>query len=342
MGSVVAVKKYNILITAMGGDVGQSIAKALRLGSLPVILHGSDANKNGVGGAFVDYMHTLPLARDTAEYFDALNGLVETENIDVVIPASEVEIAAAGLHADRLLKPGRLLMQSKEWIDSYADKLTVMRQLRAKEIQLAAFADASSPEEVLDLTSKVKFPVVVKSRKGFGSKTVGYANNEIKMQELIRQLSPAVVMEYIPDDGGEFSVGAFRSGNHCIVLPVKRSLGPVGCTWYGEVAIDEDVVSYAKSIAEASALQGAANIQVRKNNNGVFLLEINPRLSSLSAARAAAGFNDAEWWVRMLLGLPIEYPLEYCTLKFQRYFGEMIDVGSGWECPRLWSPKNIK
>jgi len=335
------MKRLRIMVTAIGGDVAQAVVKALRISGLPIDFHGSDANQAGIGRAFVDKLHVLPPARHADAYLDAFNAVMNEEEYDLVIPSSEAEIDVLCNNMPRLSAPSRVLIHTKSWIDTFADKLLCMQYL-SNRIELVSFADTSNSSECERFERNATFPVVIKSRRGFGSKSIGYAKNIDELRLLSVKHAPAVAMEFIPDELGEFSIGVFRVGNECKVLPLKRYLSNAGCTWYGEVVDDPEVTAYAIKIAEASNLQGAANIQVRKNKRGVFLLEINPRLSSLSAARAAAGFNDAEWWVRMHLKLDLKLPDHFKHLSFQRYYGEMINQGDGWISLSSWSPNNLK
>lgn len=335
------MKPTRILVTAAGGDVGQAIIKAIRMSDLSATVDGADANAESLAGAFVDHFHTLPKAFPSSDYMLALATLIDRNGYDVVIPASEVEIDTVTDDRAFGLNKLPLLVQPGAWIRTYADKYSCMNALSGI-VPVADFADASNDDQVRQLIEKTGFPCVVKRRRGFGSKTVALAHDHDDLALLIKEMKPAMVMQYIPDDHGEYSVGVFRDHDKCEILPVRRSLGPVGCTWWGVVELDLAVIDYVRQIAIASGLHGAANIQVRKNQNGVFLLEINPRLSSLAAARAAAGFNDTAWWIKLFLGIKFGFPGHYTEIRFQRYFSEMVDVGGGWITPEPWKPNNIK
>jgi hypothetical protein len=101
---------------------------------------------------------------------------------------------------------------------------------------------------------------------------------------------------------------------------------------------DPEVVAYAEEIARASALRGSANVQVRKTGEGVRLLEINARFSSLALARAFAGFRDVEWSVGLALGREPELPRRgYRNIRFHRFVHEMVDEGSGYAPVPQWS-----
>ena len=107
-----------------------------------------------------------------------------------------------------------------------------------------------------------------------------------------------------------------------------------------ETSDDATVADYCRQIGGAMCLSGAANVQVRKTRTGVRLLEVNVRFSSLVAARAAAGFRDAEWWLRLRLGMHTPTPPgRYRHLRFERYFHDLVDFGDGFQAVSEWSPR---
>jgi hypothetical protein len=118
----------------------------------------------------------------------------------------------------------------------------------------------------------------------------------------------------------------------------RRRLGRTGSSWYAETADDEEVRSYAEAIARASGLRGSANVQVRRTSAGIRLLEVNARFSSLSPARAYAGFRDVEWSVALALGGKPDVPKSgYRSIRFQRFVHEMVDDGGGYAPVPQWS-----
>jgi hypothetical protein len=82
---------------------------------------------------------------------------------------------------------------------------------------------------------------------------------------------------------------------------------------------------------------------VWKSSDGVQLLEINPRFSSLVAARAICGCKDLEWSLKLALKLKnLERVQNYKEIRFRRYLHELVDFGDGFEAISEWSPHHIK
>lgn len=332
-----------VLVTAAGGDFGQAIIKALRLSATPLEIHGCDPEPLAIATAFVDGYARVPFARDAAAYLEAIDRLCRERRIAAVIPASEPEIGLLGALEPSMRLPGGAVVvcQPKRWVDRFGDKLTAMEQLR-DHVALAPFAAGDDAAAVAHLCRTAGFPVVVKARRGSGSRGLAVVHDQATLADAVAKMPASVVQGWIGDEGGEFSVGVYASGDRVAAIVFRRELGPVGCSWYAETADDADVLAYAVTVARASGLRGAANVQVRKTPAGVRLLEINPRFSSLVAARAVSGFRDAEWALVEALGGTPAVGGPYRPVRFRRFFHELIDLGDGFGAVEEWQPQTTR
>jgi carbamoyl-phosphate synthase large subunit len=334
--------RISVLITAVGGDLGQALVKALHVGAPSFEISGCDLDASGVGQAFVPSFYTVPAASDAAAYVDAIDDLCRRHEIDAIIPASEAEIAVLAQVGRRLESGAGVVCQPWPWLRVFGDKLTCMQALE-KLLRLAAFADSSDKQSVTELVQRVGFPLMVKARHSSGSRGVVTVRTPDELATSIAETPPSVVQEFIDDNEGEFSVGVFATDTFTEVLAFRRELRHGGCSWFAETSQDEAVIDYALEFAKVSALKGSANIQLRKSSSGVRLLEVNPRFSSLVAARALCGFRDAEWSTLAALGRPVPAPPQtYGTLRFRRFFHEVVDFGSGYYAVNNWTPNSLK
>jgi biotin carboxylase len=96
-----------------------------------------------------------------------------------------------------------------------------------------------------------------------------------------------LVMEYL--DGHEFSVDCV--GDHgrliCAVARKKPLLAGQGQT----IDLREDILKSTRQLTAAYGLNGVFNVQFREGQNGLGLLEINPRMSGGIAMACLAGPN---------------------------------------------------
>lgn len=330
-----------VLVTAVNGDLGQALVKALRLSRQSYEIHGCDLYKSSVGSAFVESYHIVPPAKDSINYLNALDGLCESMSIHLVIPGCEPEIAVLSqLGSPPTLPCGALIVcQESHWFDKYGDKLICRDALKGK-VELAPYADGSNWDAVEHLVVKTGFPLVVKSRLSSGSRSLRIAKNLLQLQTYLREISLPLVEKYIDASGGEFSAGIFFCRQFKTSIIFERELGPGGSSWFAESSEDQEALSYAHRIGEATGLRGSANVQLRRSKDGPRLLEINPRFSSLVAARAICGFKDLEWSIGVALGSEILQPDGvYRHIRFRRYVHELVDFGEGFLGVPEWSPR---
>jgi carbamoyl-phosphate synthase large subunit len=329
-----------VLVTGVGGTLGQGITKALCLAEMPLEISGCDAIEDSVGAAFVKTLHRVPLASDPS-YLEILDTICEQNGYSAVLPSTEQEIAILSRTASppRLPSGAVVICHDAQFFNSFSDKLSCARAL-AQAVNVGQFADGADADEVERLVADAGFPLVVKSRRASGSRSLRVVNHAESLRKALADVPQPFVQEYFQDDQGEFSAGIFACEDFDSVLPFRRELCGEGCSMKAETSDDVTVADYCSRIGRAMRLRGAANVQVRKTNFGVRLLEVNVRFSSLVAARAAAGFRDAEWWLRLRLGMSIPTPpAAHRQLRFERYFHDLIDLGDGFQAVSEWSPR---
>ncbi len=331
-----------ILVTGTGGDLAQAIIKCLNLMNCPLRILGCDIEPDGIGPAFTQDFFQVPPA-DRPDYLDRIVNICVKNHVHAIIPGSvpEMYVLSRALLQGKIACRASLICQEYEWLERFGDKLTCFEALEGK-VNLAPYASCSNKAGLKKFLDQHDFPCIVKSRRSWGSKSVNLVYNEDQLFRLLQDQPDLLIQEFIDKEYGEFSVGVFACNQFRTAIAFKRELGPVGASWYADnLDQDHEVLDYSVRIAEISGLQGSCNVQVRKGAKGVRLLEINPRFSSLVAARAACGFRDLEWSLLMALGMKISEPaLPFRPLRFRRYFHELIDTGEGYFAPDQWIPRH--
>jgi carbamoyl-phosphate synthase large subunit len=332
------MKDLRVLVTGVGGDLGQAIIKALRLGRNRITYIGCDMNAECAGRSFVDEFYSVPRADDDG-YVATLDRLCIKAGVHAVIPGSEPEtfvLSCAGLSSGV-----PVVSQAGDWVMTYGDKLSCMQALE-HAVELSPFADGGDRYAVEQVIAQCGYPLVVKERRSSGGQSVSIAADSETLAILLQQSISPLVQGYIDDGGGEFSVGVFASDDFVQAVAFKRTLGPGGCSWFAETCHDEGVLDYATRVAISSGARGSINVQVRKGKDGIRLLEVNPRFSSLAAARAACGFADVSWSLELALGqLSITGPQSIRDIKFQRFISELVDFGNGMGRIPAWDAGEV-
>ncbi|MDC0336046.1 ATP-grasp domain-containing protein [Pseudodesulfovibrio sp.] len=338
------MKSLKILVTACGGGLGQGIIRCLRLMPESPFVYGVDCDPDSAVGLFADEASLVPKAANP-RYADAILALCRSFEFDAVIPGSEQEIVALS----KIMRDSNgtfppLVCQDLSAFELMGDKFDCYRELENANIPLSPFSDGADNAATKELLQTHGFPIVVKPRRSSGSRSIFVCHDTQTLETACAEIDAPVAQVYIDDTHGEFSIGVYCGETFTSAIAFERELMPGdGISGRADNHIqDKEVVDYSIRVAQALNVCGSVNVQVRKGACGVRLLEINPRFSSLVAARAASGFRDLEWALREKLGQEVPRPGAFRVLRFQRFFHEAIDFGNGFKAMPEWAPNMLE
>jgi len=289
-----------ILITAIGGDIAQGVATAIRSEQMDYRLVGSDIHTQHGGSLYVEECFHVPPAND-ASYEDAILKLVLEQNIDIVIPVSEAELAV-WITSDKLSQcSAQIVTAGKDVIEVGLDKLKTNEALQGMGVTVpwTVAVKESSP---------CGLPCIMKNRLGSGSKDIFtlYSQEDVKFYR--EKSSNAIFQELLLPADQEVTVAVYRTQQGKVgVFQMLRKLSG-GLTSWVKIIKSEAVELMCKRIAEALDLQGSMNIQLRITQDGPRVFEINPRFSSTTVIRHQFGFKDVCWSLDELEGKMVEFP----------------------------------
>lgn len=285
----------NVLITGVGGPVGQAIVKAARMSSLPLRLIGTDRHALSVGLHWVDEHYVLPDCREPERYISEMIRVCSAERVAAVLPGSEGELELLSAHPRRLrVEAGALAIVSPpQALRVGLDKLETCRFLERSGLRFPRYASSTDADGVRKLVAEFGFPLFAKPRHGSGSKGVMTLKSWEDAHFLESLGGEFVLQEYLLPDDEEYTVGAFTAKNGeqvgCIVF--KRELA-AGNTYRAWVAHNAQIEKEAETVVKAFGAVGPCNVQLRLTRAGPVSFEINPRFSGTTAMRAHFGYNE--------------------------------------------------
>jgi carbamoyl-phosphate synthase large subunit len=308
-----------ILITGVGGDIGNGVCRILRDSGVAAKIIGCDVHERHIGRTLCDEFRVVPRA-DAPGYLEAVTAIVREYAPDVVLPTSEGELRflfRSGSLSDLAGVP--LIMANRQALEVGFDKLRTAAFLQSHGLPFpwTRLVDSEEPE---------RLPCLVKSRTGAGSKDIRRVDDP-SLIEVHRRLSPGYIwQEYLGSADSEYTCGVFRAGADDVRVIAFRRWLTGGMTTYGEVVENPQIDGLCHAIAEAVGLEGSINVQLRLTDRGPVVFEINPRFSSTVVFRHLLGFSDVLWSIaRRRTGTVPAYdrPAKSGTRIF-RTFGEMI------------------
>ena len=285
----------SILITAVGALIGQGILRSLRPVAGKHRLIGIDRRHNAYGASLCDASYQKPCVESDPAYLPWLRGVVESENVGLILPGIEEDVFFFHDHQSAMQDwPVRVAVNSATAIAAGRDKWIQHETLLDHGLPVIP---STLPADWSQLCAAIgEPPFIAKARRGSGSRGQRVIRTEADWQKHRHECENGfMVQRIVGSDDDEHTVGLFGygDGTSSTVLILRRRLWN-GMTWQAEVVeADDSLAALCSSLTRLFKPLGPTNYQFRRDGSQWLLLEINPRISSATAMRAGFGFNDA-------------------------------------------------
>lgn len=320
------MKRYNILATAVGAVVGYGIVESLRLSGYDLHIVGTDIFDDAVGQYFADdFVVATPAASD--DYIPFLKRTIDEKQIDLVLFGIEQEIdkvetslVSLGGYREKLVIP------SKEIHDLCNDKWVTRKWLIANNLSEYAI-DSIIDGNYDDIAAKFGKRFLIKPRVSRAGKGIVAVDNAVDFDYYKQKTGDNFMAQRIVgDEEREYTVGLFGLGDGSFTntITMRRKLSQEGATAKAWVVEDEALLEATARISSILKPEGPTNYQFRKEADRVFLLEINPRISSSVSIRSKFGCNEPAMCVEYYLEERIPAPAKIKTGRAIRYIKDWI------------------
>ena len=292
---------FNILVTGVGAVIGQGVIKSLKIaskGSKQFNIVGLDKNPDSAGRSWCDnFFHKPEVSEDSIKYLNFWKDLLVKESIDLVIPGIEEDVFFLSENRKVLSKMSILQLNSNQIVNLCKDKWKTYQFLKSTDVEVI-------PTLKLENTwySVRKYlgdlPFLIKPRRGNGSRGIHIIDKKkdfIYWKSKLRSNS-MIIQKYI--QGVEFTVSSFGFDEDFLKPFIfRRKLNNTGSTQWAQIEENSDIDVSIKKIFEKINFQGPTNFQFILDCSKLFLLEINPRISSSTSMRAQFGYNESLYCV---------------------------------------------
>jgi len=277
----------SILVTGIGGGVGQGIIRNIRSMGINVDIIGTNVSIVSSGNHLCNHVHQVPYAYDP-EYILFIEKIVSQHAVGLIIPSTDYEAYYLALFQSSL--SAKVAASPAEVSEFCLDKYLNFQCFHAAGIP---FANSFLPSNYRNQLKRI----VAKPRKGRGSRNI-YVDHPAP-QELGDDY---LIQEYL--DGPELTTAVYvrQSGELHGYITLNRELDQ-GATSCCEVTdnynyLIDDIIN---RIISTFPFRGSFNIQSRVTKNGVIPFEINCRISGTNSIRSQFGFKDVEYTVQDFL-----------------------------------------
>lgn len=284
-------KEKTILVSGASGIVGYGILKSLRKSPEKYRLIGTTIYENSVAAGFSDVFEKAPLTSSDA-YFPWLTNLIDKYQIDLIIPSIEPDVIAWSENRRLLSKIPNVVtvLNNPELIRLCSDKWLFYRELEKhhSEYRIPTY-NKYCPEKHI-------FPLLLKPRSGYASKGIVIVENEDELHRHADEIGENLIIQpVIGCKEEEYTVSAFfdQESRLCAYMNLKRRLSKEGFTEKAQVSDVDGMKEALLELAKIFNPVGPTNFQFRIHENGLKLLEINPRISSATSIRTLFGYNES-------------------------------------------------
>lgn len=276
-----------VLVTGIGGVVGQGILRNIRSMKRDIAIIGVNIVKVSAGNHLCDRVYEVPYAYDE-RYIPTMQDLVLKEKVDLIIPSTDYE--AYYLSTVRKAFPCPIACSPPEITQMCLDKYLNYQQFHQYGIPFAA---SYLPSNYTGGFEKC----VVKPREGRGSRNIF-----VNPPQPTAFDDTYMVQEYL--EGPEITTTAYvnKSGNLHGLITFLRELEQ-GNTAKCEVIFDYDreLTKLVEQILNHFHFSGSFNIQSRVTERGIVPFEVNCRISGTNSVRSQFGFNDVAYTIQEYL-----------------------------------------
>jgi carbamoyl-phosphate synthase large subunit len=294
--------KRRILVTAVGGDLGQSVIECLRDCGRDMYIVGCDMNPYAGGRKKCDDFFKAPPVKKEREYTAFILEIIKKENLDYVFPLSDAEIEFISNHKAQFEGCRAVfVMNEPHIVKVFMDKYATVEFFDSRGIACPETYKAE------DYNGQLGFPVIVKKQRGSGSQGFFKVSDEEELQFYLKRHPGSIIQQYLPGSENEYTACIFSDGKEHYTITFRRKLAPGGFSGYVELVSDSRIERFLEQIAKALSFKGSINVQFRIVEGQCIPFEVNPRFSSTVYFRHRFGFQDIRWSMDMLEGKAISY-----------------------------------
>jgi len=254
-------------------------------------------SERSVGRHLCDAFHLVPAGSD-AGFPDAMREVVETEQVDVVLPQSSFDLEGLAAHRERFPVP--VLVSRPDTIHRSNDKAESYALLHRIGVPAPEFRRVNGAAQVAEAAGELGYPdrpVCFKPVFSSGSRGFRVLDPTVdRAHQLLHERPGSVAMrleeavELLPTEGGpdllvmELATGGERTidgiaDGERVVLghPKTREAMRAGLAMYFVTLDDAALMEIADRIVEELGIEWFFNIQLV----GEHVIEVNPRISTI-------------------------------------------------------------
>ena len=261
-----------------------------------------------------------PLIYDN-DYIPSIIDFCIHNNITAVLSLFDIDLLVLAKNRERFESYGiRLILAPASFVEICNDKW--------KTFQFVESIGLKSPKTYLSKVSVLKaikdgvldFPIIMKPRWGMASMGIYVVNNQLELDVFTEKCRRDIFNSYLKYEssvtsdepiiyqellhGEEYGLDVINDleGQFIATFPKQKIMMRSGETDLGRTADPTPFIEISRTIAENSKHEGILSVDCFKNDSGIYIVEMNCRISGHYPLSYLAGFNYPQLLVEWLLG----------------------------------------
>jgi len=233
---------------------------------------------------------------DDPGYLGSLRALVEEHDVRLIVPLADLDHLLLAEHGDEL--GALVLLPGPEAIRLCEDKYAAHSFFAERGI---ATPGTWLPGE---LPPDLRYPVLVKARRGFGSRHIYRAHDRRELDFFLAYTTKESMVQEVCR-GEEFSIDVFCDTEARCLNAIPRTMieSKGGESIKGMTTKDLQLIDHGRQVAEALRIVGPANIQCFREPDGSLpVTDVNPRFGGGFPLPTAAGSRYPELALALAAG----------------------------------------
>ncbi len=197
--------------------------------------------------------------------------------------------------AEKLHKYGiKIIGTSFDSLDLAEDRGRFSQLLKEQSIPYPEFGVATDPDEALEVSKQIGFPLLVRPSYVLGGQSMKIVINEKELESHIIDIwkhlpDNKVLLDHYLDGAIEAEADAICDGENVYIIGIMQHIEPAGIHSGDSYAvlppynlgdfIIKQIETYTTRIAQALKVKGLINIQFAIQKDKVYIIEANPRAS---------------------------------------------------------------
>lgn len=282
------MERKTVLVTGIGGNVGQGVLRNIKDLNWNINLIGCDIASFTAGNYLCDATYQVPYSYKE-NYIDEINKIVENQNVDLIIPTTDYEVYYLSLNQNKIR--AKVVASEATLAKKYLDKY--LTYLHHSSLGIP-FAETWLPSEYDNQEKEI----IVKPREGRGSRGI-----ELN-PEFPKQFSDDYLIQPL-HKGKEITTAFYvkKDGTLHGIFTMERELTN-GATSKSKTTkeYDDKLMEIITKMIQFPGLKGSINLQSIVDDNGnIFPFEVNCRISGTNSIRHNLGFQDVKYTLQEYL-----------------------------------------